>query len=422
MVRGRFVHNLTVRNKILMQMLRIEQKFTHAPLADVKGAVISELERMQAQGLIRSGERVAVGVGSRGVDNTALVIKTLIDFLKDSGNYPFIVPAMGSHGGATAEGQKAIMASYGITEQSMGVKIEAGTETVNLGRTAEHGVPVYVYKPAYEADLVIPVNRIKVHTDYKGPIESGIHKMLAIGLGNLAGASSLHTYGSARSFHWLIPEVGQYLAHNIPFRFGLGLVEDSYDQTAAVRALPLDTLYEEEHRLLEWSRTMLPRFLMPEFDILVVERFGKDISGAGMDPNIVGRTSIPGSIPFPGPRFQYCVVLDLTEGAHGNAAAISCADIITRRFFDKIDLQATYQNCLACHNPHAAKIPVIADDEEAAIDMACEICTDLTSEDGKPRIVRIKDTLHMGEILVSPNMWNEIKDIPGITLLGPAEV
>ena len=405
-----------------MKMIRAQQQFTSAPLTDVAATTRQELERMAAAGLIRSGERVAVGMGSRGVSNMALIIRTVVDFLKERGNSPFIVPAMGSHGNACAAGQLEVMASYGVTEESMGVPIVAGTETVLLGYTDEHHVPCHAYRPAVEADLVIPVNRIKVHTDFKGPIESGIHKMLGIGLGNLAGATALHTYGSARSFEWLIPEVGQWLAHHLPMRFGVGIVEDSYENTAAMRAITVENLYKEEAVLLAWSRSMMPRFLPQEFDVLVVERFGKDISGAGMDPNIVGRTSIPGSEPFPGPKFQFCVVLDLTDACHGNAAAISCADFITRRVFEKMDLAAMYQNVLACHNPFAAFIPVIAGNEQETIDLACRTCVDINTADGKPRVVRIKDTLHMGEILISPNMADQVKDLPGLTLLDEVEV
>lgn len=405
-----------------MQMLKVSQSFTHAALDDVEQTTRQELERMLAQGLIRGGERVAVCVGSRGIANMALILRTVVDFLRAQGAKPFLVPAMGSHGNACAAGQREVMAGYGITEESMGAPIVAGTDTLLLGHTPEHGVPVHTYRPAYEADLVIPINRIKVHTDFKGPIESGLFKMLAIGLGNLAGATALHCYGAARSFDWLIPEVGLWLSQHLPMRFGLGIVEDSYDRTAAVKAIPVDRLYEEEKALLAWSRQMLPRFLIPEFDVLVVERFGKDISGAGMDPNIVGRTSIPDSVPFPGPKFQYCVVLDLSEASHGNAAAISCADFITRQLFEKIDLEATYQNCLACHNANAAKIPVIAANAEAAIALACKTCVNLKAADGQARVVRIKDTLHMGEILVSENMLDEIRHIPGLSLLGQVQV
>lgn len=405
-----------------MKMVRIQQQFTQAPLADVAAATRTELDRMDAAGLIGSGRRIAVGMGSRGVSNMALIIRTIIDYLKDRGNQPFIIPAMGSHGNACAEGQLEVMASYGVTEEAMGAPIVAGTETVLLGYTEEHHAPCYAYKPAVEADLVIPVNRIKVHTDFKGPIESGLHKMLSIGLGSLAGATALHSYGSAKSFQWLIPEVGGWLARKLPMSFGVGVVEDSYENTAAVRAITVENLYKEEAELLAWSRSMMPRFIPEEFEVLVVERFGKDISGAGMDPNIVGRTSIPGSTPFPGPKFQFCVVLDLTEACHGNAAAISCADFITRRVFDKMDLKAMYQNVLACHNPFAAFIPVIAGDEKETIDLACRTCVNVATADGQPRVVRIKDTLHMGEILITPNMVEQVRDLPGVTVLDEVEV
>lgn len=397
-------------------MIKIRQTFTHAALADVKQATLDELKRMDRACPIRPGQRVAVCAGSRGVANIALVTKTTVDYLRELGAQPFIVPAMGSHGNACAAGQKEVLASYGISEQTMGVPIKAGVEAVFLGYTNEHQVPVYTYLPAYEADLIIPINRIKAHTDFKGRIESGLLKMLAIGLGSLTGATTLHGYGAAASFSWLIPEVGGWLLSRLPVRFGLGLIEDSYDQTAMVRAIEAETMAEEEERLLAYSKTMLPRIMIPEFDILVVEEFGKDISGAGMDPNITGRPSAIGSTGFGGPSYQYCVVLDLTAASHGNATAISSADFITRQLFDKIDLRATYHNCLACHNPRAAMLPVIADDEQAAIRLASEICH-ISAADGKPRIVRIKNTLALAEILISENLLEQARGIPGITVV-----
>lgn len=396
-------------------MIKIRQSFLSCPLQNIAGEVEAELLRMEIAGKIPgAGKTAAVCVGSRGIANLRQIVKSTIDFLQTRGCVPYIVPAMGSHGNASAVGQTEILASYGITEKSMGVPVRAGIDVAYLGET-EHGVPVYTDRQAICADAIIPINRVKVHTDFKGEIESGVCKMLCVGLGNEKGASTLHSFGAARNFAWIIPEVADFLLKRIPVNFGLGIVEDGYDQTAKIRALPAETLIQEEKELMKLSRTFLPRIGIPRFDILIVEEFGKDISGSGMDPNITGRTSSGDNEGFYGPDYQFCIVLDLTEASHGNGIALNAADFVTRKVVDKLDLQATYRNCLACHNPRAAQIPMIARDEAEAVAMAVQACKNLNGREAK--IVKIKNTLEISELWITENLVDTAEKIPGIEIL-----
>lgn len=393
-------------------MMKVKQNFISAPLADIEAAVRQEFARMAEQGLVRSGQKTAVCLGSRGIANLDRIAAAAIQCLLQLGAQPYIVPAMGSHGNACASGQLEVLASYGITEATMGVPIRAGTDTLLLGHT-EHDVPVYADVEAAAADLIIPINRVKAHTDFKAPIESGLLKMLAVGLGNKRGASALHEYGSAENFHWLIPEVGRLVAEKLPVSFGLTIVEDGYDQTSLVKAIPCPLLEQEETELLALAKSMMPGIRIPSFDILIVEEFGKDISGSGMDPNITGRCPT-GAAGFHGPDYQCCVVLSLTPASHGNAIALSAADIITRRVFEQIDFAATYQNCLACHSSRSAQIPMIAEDEQQALSMATQLCRGLS---GAPRIVRIKNTLAIDELWISENLADVARSTPGLEIV-----
>ena len=394
-------------------MVRVRQNFDPTALADVRGEILKQLLDPEFASLVHKGDRVAVGIGSRGIHQMDTIAAAVIDALVQLGAYPFIVPAMGSHGSATSEGQRQVLASYGITEETMGVPIDASMDTVFLGETENH-IPIHFSKAAYEADWVLPINRIKAHTDFSGHIESGVIKMLTIGFGKELGCSTLHHCGTER-FAQIIPEAARKVLDTVTVRFGLAIVENAFDHTALVRPIKGEDFMDAEPILLQQSRKMMPSIPFSKVDVLIVEQFGKDISGAGMDPNITGRRSIGPVENFTGPDIQRIVVLELTPASHGNAIAINTADFITRRLFDQIDLRATYKNSLACCNPLSSQIPVIADDEEEAIAFAISCCRDI--DPANPRIVRIRDTLSLSEFLISEALVEEARSLPNVDIL-----
>jgi hypothetical protein len=313
---------------------------------------------------------------------------------------------MGSHGGATAEGQLEILRGYGVTEETMGVPIKSSMDVTLIGHTPK-GIPVYMDKNALAADTVVVINRVKPHTAAKGLIESGLCKMLAIGLGKHIGCSRLHEEGWS-GFSQVISSAAEVFLKKANIGFGIALVENAFDQTAIIKAVVKDEFLTQDRELLAKSKAMMPRLLVPHIDVLVIEQIGKDISGAGMDPNIVGRSAVIGKVPnYNGPTIKRVVVLDLSEGTHGNASGIGNADFITKKVFDQIDFAATYANMIAAGSPESARIPIALETEREAI-IAAVKCSGIEGEAG-PHIVRIKDTLHLEEIWVSENMLPLIK-------------
>lgn len=392
----------------LPRMFAVRQVFDDARLEDAAAAVEGELARPEIRRLVHPGARIALAVGSRGIRNLARITRTLIDGLKAMGALPFIVPAMGSHGGGTAEGQADILAGYGITRETMGVPILSAMDTEIIGRTA-NGIPIHLAKEALQADLIVPVARIKPHTDFRGPIESGLCKMLAIGLGKHNGCSRLHREGFAR-FDRLIPEVGGRIVELAPVGFGLAIVENAYDQTEHIEAVPAGEFLSREPELLIRAKRLMPRILLSGIDVLVVERIGKDITGAGMDPNIVGRTT-KGPLPdFDGPLIKRIVVLGLSAKTAGNAIGIGLADFTVQGILAGIDYEATYANCIASGNPEAGRIPVALANEAEAIRAAlsCTPGVDVAS----PRIVRIGSTLDLQRIELSEALLDEAEREP----------
>lgn len=295
----------------------------------------------------------------------------------------------------------------------MGVPICDSMETVFLGES-ETGIPIYFSKPAYEADWVLPINRVKLHTDFSGAIESGLIKMMSIGFGKEKGCNTLHSYGT-RNFTRIIPEAGHKVLSCVDMRFGIAVVENAYDETVIIEAIPNDRIFIREAELLNISKKLFPRIPFEVVDVLIVENFGKDISGAGMDPNITGRSSAGPMENFIGPKIQRIVVCDLTEASHGNGIAINVADFITRKFFDKLDLKATYANGFACCNPTACQIPIIMETEEEAIMMAVKTCRFI--DQANPRIVRIRSTLSLDEFEISEALLNEAISQPNLSII-----
>jgi hypothetical protein len=323
----------------LPRMVPVRQTFDASKIEDVTQAVNDQFQRPEVAGRIKAGQSIAIGAGSRGVANVGETVKAVVAQVKALGGEPFVFPAMGSHGGATAEGQEGVLATYGITEEAIGAPVRATMETVTVGHL-EDGTAIYADRFAHEADGVILVNRIKPHTNFRAAIESGIVKMMTIGMGKIRGATELHTHGMD-TFSELLPQAAAFIMGKMPFLFGLGLVENGYDETALLEAILPEQLFAREAELQAEAKRLMARIYFDEIDVLVIEEMGKNISGSGFDPNITGRNArgLPWDVK---PDCKKIVVLDLTEDTHGNATGIGLADVITLKLFNKLDYNATY--------------------------------------------------------------------------------
>jgi hypothetical protein len=392
-------------------MVRVRQTFPRPKVADIPRAVA---EALDGAGLaVRRGDTVAVGAGSRGVANIAEIVGAAVHYLLDRGARPFVFPAMGSHGGGTPEGQLSVLAHYGITEAAMGCPLRATMDVVEVGEAL--GMPVWLDRQAAEADWIGLVNRVKPHTDFKGSIESGLFKMMTIGLGKYRGAVQYHRMNIHHGYERVITEVGRQMLARARIGFGLGVVENGYDETARIEAFTAATLEDGERRLLKDAREWMMRLPFSPMDVLVVEEMGKNISGAGMDSNIIGRPTNPHE-PFPAdPKILWIVVLDLTEESYGNATGIGNADFTTRRLVEKIDPKATLINCITACAPNGAKVPATYETDREAVETALS-CIGLTPPD-RARVIRIKNTLTLGEIEVSEALLPEVAQHPDLTPL-----
>ncbi|MDY5423478.1 lactate racemase domain-containing protein [Hornefia butyriciproducens] len=383
------------------EMIPVTQRFPDERMtADemrsaIRRGIVCDMYRKK----IRPGMKVAVLVGSRGINSLTAIVRATVDGLKELGAEPFLVPAMGSHGGGVAEEQKNILVGYGLTEESTGASIVSSMETDVIGAT-KNGVPVHFDHNAHMADAVVPVCRVKVHTDFDGPIESGICKMLAIGGGKHNGCSRLHREGFDK-FPELIPEVGSVILEKINVVFSVAIVENAHEHVNLVEVVDRDSVFQREPELLKLSRSLMPKLQFDQIDVLVVKQIGKDITGAGMDPNITGKRSV-GRIPDFRPYIKRILVLGLSEGTHRNGTGVGVADFITRDVFDTIDLRSTYTNCIASGNPEAGRLPIVVENEEEGIRAAIMNCSGVDPANAK--IVRIYDTLHLIDIEVSKNM------------------
>lgn len=398
---------------IIPPVATVRQHFEEHRISKIPERVEEELGRPGISSLIQKDARIAVGVGSRGIANLALIVKSLIDGLKRRGARPFVFPAMGSHGGATPEGQKAVIQSYGITEEYIGAPIRATMEVVERARMAG-GTPLYVDQYADEADGIVLVNRIKPHTAFRGPIESGIVKMMIIGMGKIAGAAVMHGDQGMDRFGSVLPEAARVLMPHISFLFGLGLIEDAYDHTAVIEAIPARTLILREEELLEQAKAMMPRLYIDTVDVLVIDQIGKEISGGGFDPNIAGR-NCRGITGFDAVASNKLVILGLSPHTHGNATGVGLADVITRKLFDAIDLQATYTNVITSTYLDGAAIPIVMDSEKEAVQLAIKAVPRVKPAD--IRLVRIKDTLSMKDIVVSEALLGDARRHPSMEVI-----
>lgn len=376
-------------------------------LEDIRASVLAELDAVGVASLVRSGERIAVTAGSRGIYRMDLILRTVIDRLKSCAAEPFIVPAMGSHAGATAEGQKEFLAGYGLTEEAMGCPILSSMETVELG-VSPKGVHGFCDRHAASADGIVVVNRVKPHTGFSADIGSGLLKMLAIGLGKRRGAENVHGRSVDIGYEEAIRDGGLLALSKLPLRFGLAVVENHRGRTAEVKAvLPADFETADE-QLLVRARELMGRLPTHFLHLLIVDVMGKDVSGTGMDPNVIGRGMQQEKRKLDAPQILRIFVRDLTEESHGNAIGIGFADFTTDRLVAKIDREAMWTNVLVSGAPTEAHVPIHYPSDRQAIEAALRTCGTTPTEG--MRVIRIRDTEHIETMLVSESVFEELQD------------
>lgn len=403
-----------VQNVPLPRMVKIKQTFPNPIISDLPGTIRQELAKPEISGKVRPGMKIAVAVGSRGVAEIPAITRTVISELKAMGAEPFIVPAMGSHGGATAEGQRDVLTDLGVTEESAGCPILSSMEVVEVGRL-DNGLPVYIDKNAYNADGIVVICRVKPHTAFRGANESGLVKMITIGLGKQKGAESCHSYSFKYMAHHIVA-MARISLSKTPILFGIASVENAYDQPAKIVAVPAETLIETDRELLKEAKANMPSLPTKQIDLLIIDEIGKDISGDGMDPNITGRYPTP--YASGGPDVSKIVVLDLTDRTHGNANGMGHADFTTRKLADKIDYKKTYANGLTSREMGVTKLPTVLDDDRDAIKAGIKTCY---ADEQTARVVRIKNTLHLSELWVSEALVEEVSKLPNVTIVGEPE-
>jgi hypothetical protein len=395
----------------LPPFIRVKRSLSAMDAIDVEAAMTGEWDRLALAERV-AGKRIALGVGSRGIQDLERMVKRLVDLVKGAGGQPFIVPAMGSHGGATPEGQKEVLASLGITEAAMGCPIEATMDTVVLG-TSPGGLPAHFDRLAAAADGVMLVNRVKMHTSFHGDLESGLHKMLAIGMGKENAAVLLHSKGPD-GLRDLMPEVARVLLTKVNFLAGFGVVEDGYHRPVALKGLPPGEIDAGEKELLRLARSLAPGLPLREIDVLLVDEIGKDVSGTGMDTNVIGRLRIAGQPEPEWPKAKAIAVFGLTEATHGNALGIGLADFTTRRAAEAIDWRLTAKNVLTSGFLERGRVPLALADEAEALEAALTyVFRNRPGDRAGARVLRIRNTLHLEDFQVSANLEEEIRKIPG---------
>lgn len=389
-----------------IRMRRIMQIFEQKKIENIPQEISTQLEEIRLSERIKPGMQIGITIGSRGIKNIPLIIKCVIEEVKKRRGVPFILTAMGSHGGATAEGQRKVLENYGVTEKTMGVPIKSSMDVVELGRL-KNGLPVYFDKVAFESEGIVVVNRIKVHTAFKSAIESGLCKMLAVGLGNHEGASLVHHLGVKGLRDYMV-DFAKVILEKAPVLCGLGILENAYDDTYRLTAAVSEDFERVDMELLKECKRIMPALPVSDIDILIVEQIGKNISGTGMDTNIVGGIREYREGEYDPPKIKKIIVLDLTKETEGNALGIGLADLITRKLHNRIDFGATYENTITTTFLERAKIPIVCKTEEEAFQIALKTIWNLPGTE--PRMMIIRNTLKLDELYVSENIWEEISN------------
>ncbi len=393
-----------------LNVVRVRQEFDRRRLEDACGAVAGGLKQLGLAGKLKPRARVAITAGSRGINNLVAMTRAAADAVKSMGGQPFIVPSMGSHGGATDDGQKNLLADLGISESSMGCPVVSSVAVEEIGRTG-NGTPVYLDRNALHADGIIVINRVKPHTAFRGEIESGLCKMLAVGLGKHKGAQQMHRAGLGPT----LVEAARLILARAPVLAGIAVLENSLDKTAEIHVVPPERFEETDRTLLKRAWQVLPRIPFDPLDVLVVDEMGKNISGTGMDNNVIGvGPRVGGKMEMGHPAVSAIVVLGLTPETHGNANGVGLADITTRQLVDSIDYKATYTNVLTTRLWSAGRLPVIMETDREAIQAAMG-----ETPPDQVRLVRIKNTLHLEELDISEALVPEAKQAGLTVVRGP---
>lgn len=410
-----------LRDVPLPRMFHAAQKFpdAHIDREDIERAIFTEIDRVGVGERIKPGMRIAITAGSRGIRNVDEITRSVVAYVKSRGAEPFIVPAMGSHGGATAEGQKDMLAGFGITEEAMGCEIRSSMETVLLGYS-ELGKPVYMDKNAYESDGVILSCRLKPHNAFRGPIESGPCKMMTVGLGKQKGAEQVHSDGMdiiAKN----IPTMAKVTLGTGKILFAIPCLENAYDQTMMFEAIPAENILTREPELLKIAFANMPNIIVGAGDVLIVDNVGKNFSGTGVDPNITGTFSTP--YASGGVQVQRTCFLNLTPQSHGNSLGVGLASAITKRIFDEIDADAMYTNCMTSTVVKSAMVPCVMSTDKEAVQFCIRTCNRIDKDN--PRVIRIKNSLHIGQVMLSEAYYADVLagKYPGLTALdAPADM
>jgi hypothetical protein len=389
---------------------RVRQRFPQTAALDIHATVQRELEAI-APGL-KAGARIALAVGSRGIGNLQQIVMAAVTFLKDHGARPFIVPAMGSHGGATAEGQTELLGEYGITASNLGAPVRAAMETEPLGLTAD-GFQVFFSREALRADGVLIVNRVKPHTDFSGTIGSGILKMMVVGLGKRPGASHFHRASSRLGYEHVLRTSARVILEKAPILGGLAIVENQHHDTAQVAFLDPARIERREEELFAEAARLMPKLPFTDVDLLIVDRLGKNISGAGMDPNVIGRgvhgySSLLKDRNQDSPAVRRLFVRELTPESHGNATGIGLADFATTRLVRSIDVKTSTINTLTAMTPQGVKIPIHFDTDREVVEAALD--TLALKDVSQARIMRIQDTLNLEWLELSEAYAGETRE------------
>lgn len=397
------------------KMFHARQTFPRQSIApeDIPGIVEEQIAQPQFSEKIKPGMNIAITAGSRGIRNVGIITKAVVDAVKRRGANPFIVPAMGSHGGATAEGQKEMLAGFGITEEAMGCPIVSSMEVVELGYSSL-GKLVVLDKNAYESDGIIVSCRLKPHNAFRGTHESGPCKMMTVGLGKQVGAQTVHSDGMGK-IGQNIPTMAAVVLEKAPILFAIPRIENAYDETAMIEAILPENILEREAELLEVAKANMPSLIVGEGDVLVVDEIGKNYSGTGVDPNITGTFST--EFAHGGIRVQRTAFLNLSEISHGNALGVGLASAITSKIFDVMDIEAMYPNCLTSTVLKSACIPCVVATDKEAIQLCIRTCNGI---EGKPvRMVRIANSLHIGQIMLSEAYYEDVcaGKYPGVEAL-----
>ena len=410
-----------LRDIPIPKMFHAVQSFPAEKLTpeEIPGVVMRELSQEAFAARVKPGMRIAITAGSRGIRNVDIITKAVVDFVKSRGAKPFIVPAMGSHGGATAEGQLEVLASYNITEETMGCPILSSMETLELGLSSR-GRMVYMDKNAYEADGIIISCRLKPHNAFRGRYESGPCKMMTVGLGKQKGASLVHTDGMG-VIHENIPTMAKVVLEKAPILFAIPCIENAYDETFRIEGILAENILEREPELLKLAFKNMPSLLVGETDVLVVDEIGKNYSGTGVDPNITGTFST--EFAKGGIKVQRTAFLNLSEESHGNALGTGLASAITKKIFDEMDIEKMYPNCITSTVINSARIPCVLATDKEAIQLCIRTCNGIDREHA--RMVRIPNSLHIGQIMLSESYYEDVKAgrYPGVEALDePAEL